>query len=125
MINGSRFDLVDENRPFIGTAPMPRGHALYPADLTRAEIERYVAAHPAQKNEIYRASRRSSVVKAPTLTGSPYHDEFREFMAPAADALRRAAALADDPAFADISAAARRCAASRTTTIRATWRGSI
>ena len=29
-INGSRLDLVDENRPFVGTEPMPPGHALYP-----------------------------------------------------------------------------------------------
>ena len=36
-INGSRFDLVDENKPFVGTAPMPPGRALYPAGLTRAE----------------------------------------------------------------------------------------
>src|SRR5262245_40262766 len=33
-INGSRFDLVDGNKPFVGTQPMPPGHALYPAGLT-------------------------------------------------------------------------------------------
>src|SRR5581483_2871966 len=33
MINGSRWDLLDENRPFVGTEPMPPGHALYPKDL--------------------------------------------------------------------------------------------
>ena len=42
LINGSRWDLVDENRPFVGTAPMPPGHALYPADLTRAALDAYV-----------------------------------------------------------------------------------
>src|SRR5581483_8947851 len=30
IINGSRFDLVDDNKPFIGRTPMPPGHALYP-----------------------------------------------------------------------------------------------
>src|SRR5690349_4952231 len=35
-INGSRFDLVNENQPFVGRQPMPPGHALYPPDLTRA-----------------------------------------------------------------------------------------
>jgi hypothetical protein len=37
LINGSRWGLVEENRPFVGSAPMPPGHALYPADLTRAQ----------------------------------------------------------------------------------------
>src|SRR5690349_13238885 len=39
MINGGRFDLVDENHPFTGTEPMPPGRALYPKGLTRAQIE--------------------------------------------------------------------------------------
>ncbi len=99
VINGSRFDLVDENRPFVGTTPMPRGHALYPPDLTRAEIEAYVAAHPAKKAELYSPY---TVVhrQGAELVGRPYHEEFHEFMAPAADALRTAAGLSGDPAFA-------------------------
>ena len=52
-INGSRWDLVNENRPYIGAAPMPPGHALYPADLTRAQIDAYVATHPGKKDELY------------------------------------------------------------------------
>ena len=49
-INGSRFDLLDENRPFVGTEPMAPGRALYPQGLTRAEVEAYVAAHPDDEN---------------------------------------------------------------------------
>src|SRR5256714_10105316 len=45
-INGSRWDLVNENEPFVGRQPMPPGHAIYPADLTRAKADAYVAAHP-------------------------------------------------------------------------------
>src|SRR4051812_22064453 len=30
LVNGSRWDLVDENRPFIDGVPMPAGRALYP-----------------------------------------------------------------------------------------------
>ncbi len=98
-INGSRFDLVDENKPFIGSMPMPPGHALYPADLTRAQIEAYTAAHPARKAELYSGQ---TVVyrQGADLIGRPYHEEFHEFVAPAAEALRRAAALSDDAAFA-------------------------
>ena len=98
-INGSRWDLVNENEPFVGKQPMPPGHALYPADLTRAGADAYVAAHPDRKALVfdpYTIVRRSGT----DLTGTKYHDEFAAFIKPAAAALRRAADLSDDPAFA-------------------------
>ena len=53
MIHGSRFDLIDENRPFAGTEPMSEGHGLYPKGLTRVQIEQYVKLHPEKKDELY------------------------------------------------------------------------
>jgi len=103
LINGSRWDLVDENRPFVGTAAMPPGHALYPADLTRAALDAYVAAHPDTKAQIYDPY---TIVQAQgtgaslVLAARKYHDEFKPFVDGAAGALRKAAALSDDPAFA-------------------------
>jgi len=101
-INGSRFDLVDGNKPFVGTAPMPPGRALYPAGLTRAEIEAYVAGNPSRKQAIYNPY---TVVTrtgpgGTDLAGEWYHSKFVEFTRPAAAALRKAADLSDDPAFA-------------------------
>ncbi len=103
LINGSRWDLVDGNKPFVGTAPMPPGHALYPAGLTRADIEAYVARNPARRNAIYNPY---SVVSRTgpgnaDLAGEWYHSKFVEFTRPAAAALRKAADLSDDPAFAN------------------------
>jgi hypothetical protein len=98
-INGSRWDLVNENEPFVGRQPMPPGHALYPADLTRAQVDAYVAAHPDRKALIfdpYTILRK----KGADVTGVKYHDEFAAFIKPAAAALRKAADLADDQAFA-------------------------
>src|SRR5205085_2776821 len=98
-INGSRWDLVNENEPFVGKQPMPPGHALYPADLTRAQVDAYVAAHPDRKALVfdpYTIVRRSGN----DLIGTKYHDEFAAFIKPAAVALRKAADLSDDPAFA-------------------------
>jgi Peptidase family M49 len=99
-INGGRFDLIDENKPFIGTEPMPPGHGLYPHGLTREEIEKYVAAHPEKKPEIYN---QFTVVRRRRndLEGLPYHVAYRAFLDPAAKALREAAALSDDKSFAD------------------------
>jgi len=101
-INGSRFDLVDGNKPFVGTTPMPPGRALYPAGLTRADIEAYVARNPSRKQAIYNPY--TFLVRSgpgnTDLSGEWYHSRFVEFTRPAAAALRKAADLSDDPAFA-------------------------
>ena len=98
-INGSRYDLIDELRPFVGKEAVPPGRGLYPADLTRAEVEKYVAARPEQKNSIY--SEHSVLQRdGDKLRVVPYHVAFAEFLKPAADDLREAAKLSDDPEFA-------------------------
>jgi hypothetical protein len=99
-INASRFDLLDGNKPFVGSAPMPPGRGLYPPDLTREKIEQYVKAHPEKKAEIYSET---TIVRwhDGQLEGLPYHIAFRSFLEPAARDLREAASLSDDPAFAN------------------------
>ena len=99
-INASRFDLLDENKPFIGTEPMPPGHGLYPQGLTREQIEQYVKDHPEKKAEIYSPT---TVVRwhGDKLEGLPYHIAYRSFLEPAAQNLREAAQLSSDPAFAN------------------------
>jgi hypothetical protein len=98
-INGSRYDLVDEMKPFVGSSPAPPGRALYPPGLTRADIEKYVQQHPGHKTGIYSDF---TVVrkKGDALAANPYDLEFAEFLKPAATALREAASLSDDPGFA-------------------------
>jgi hypothetical protein len=99
-INGSRWDLVRENQPFVGTQTMPPGRYLYPTDLTRAAIDAYVAAHPSAKPLLfsqYTVVRRNGA----DLVARAYHDEYAPFVKAAAEALRKAAALSPDPAFAN------------------------
>src|ERR1700751_3873421 len=45
-INESRFDLIDNNKPFVGKDPMPPGRGFYPQNLTREQGEKYVTDHP-------------------------------------------------------------------------------
>jgi hypothetical protein len=99
-INASRFDLLDENKPFVGTEPMPPGGGYYPQGLTREQIEQYVKDHPDKKSEIYS---QTTIVRwqGDQLQGLPYHIAYRSFLEPAAKDLRDAAALSDDPAFAN------------------------
>jgi hypothetical protein len=98
-IMGSRWDLLEENRPFTGDEPMPPGHELYPKGLTRAEIEEYAAKHPGDKAAIYDPY---TVVawRDGRLAGIPYHTQYKAFLEPMAKALREAAGLSPDPAFA-------------------------
>ncbi len=99
-IMGSRWDLVDANHPFIGEAPMPPGRELYPHDLTSERVEKYVQQHPEDKNPIYDFY---TAVKwrGDRLIGVPYHEEYAQFIQPMAKALREAAALSPDAAFAN------------------------
>src|SRR5579872_6679421 len=99
LINAGRFDLLDDNKPFVGTEPMPPGRGFYPQGLTRQDIETYVKAHPDKKAEIYSGY---TIVRrhGDQLEGVPYHIAYKDFLEPAAKALRDAAALSDDPQFA-------------------------
>jgi hypothetical protein len=98
-INASRFDLIDQNKQFVGTEAAPPGRGFYPANLTRDQVEQYVKEHPDQKAAIYN---QFTIVRwhQDKLEAVPYHIAFRAFLEPAAKALRAAAALSDDAAFA-------------------------
>jgi hypothetical protein len=100
MINGSRYNLLEDNAPFVGSNPFSPGRALYPTGITRQEIEAYVAAHPETKAQIYNPY---TVVerRGAELVAVPYHVEYAQWLKPAAAALREAAALSADKPFAD------------------------
>jgi Peptidase family M49 len=101
-INGSRWDLLEENKPFIGKEPMPPGRWVLPRGLSRDDIEAYVKEHPEQKKAIY--DERTVVEQtgsAPLkLTTTPYHVRYRTQLQSAASHLRAAAASSGDAAFA-------------------------
>jgi hypothetical protein len=100
VINGNHFDLLDEHKSFVGNDPYPPGHENFPKDITQKEIDNYVAAHPDKKADIYNPF---TVIKrqGSDLVAVPYHVEYKEWLVPAAQALRDAAALSDDKAFAN------------------------
>jgi hypothetical protein len=100
LINGSRFDLLEENKPFVGAQPMPPGRGFYPQGLTREQIEEYVKQHPDSKAEIYSPT---TIVRwqGSDLTAVPYHVAYRSFLEAAARDLRQAADLSDDKQFAE------------------------
>ena len=89
----------------MGTTPWPPGRALFPRRFdSRGVLDRYVAAHPGQKAPppppLYRNPWTVVGRKGNALEAIPYHVAYREWLDPAVKALREAAALSDDPAFA-------------------------
>ncbi len=98
-INAGRFDFTDDNKPFVGTDAAPPGRGLYPPRLTHPDVEQYVSKHPEQKAAIYD---QFTIVRwhDSGLETLPYHIAYRPFLEPAAKALRAAAELSDDAAFA-------------------------
>jgi len=104
-INGSRFDLLNGDEPFVGAYPMPQGRGFYPQGLTRDQIEQYVKQHPDQKAEIYSSTTilrsQGDPLNGGSLVAIPYHIAYRAFLQPAAKDLREAADLSPDPSFAN------------------------
>lgn len=93
--NKGPWDRLDHEHPFIGETKKPEGAAFYPADLTKEEFERYVAAHPEQKEALqglFTVVRR----EGDKLVTIPYSTYYREQLEPAAARIREAAALTAD-----------------------------
>jgi len=101
-INGSRYDQINENEPFIGHEPMPHGRELYPKGVTRDEIEAYVKTHPKEKEAIYDERTVVELVSRNPLKlrTVPYHVKYHRWLVSAAGHLRKAAEASSDKAFA-------------------------
>ena len=90
---------LDENAAFIEGVPehKPPQAAHYPDDMTKAEFDAWVAtlseADKAKANGFFHAIRRGADGK---LRLSPYSEEYKEYLVPAAKLLREAAALTDN-----------------------------
>ena len=115
-INGSRFDLINDDKPFVGTDPMPLGRGFF--NLTIGQEPWVILGPPPSSAELVTlvsniASRDKRVSNPYTLVtifrtdfgseliqATPYHVAYREFLDPMAKDLREAADLSDDPAFA-------------------------
>jgi hypothetical protein len=92
-VHFGRWDSFGEFEPFIGTAPRPDGAWFYPPDLTREELDRYIAEHPDEKDALlspFTVVRR----QGDRLVAIPYHQTYAPFVLPAADLLEQATDLA-------------------------------
>lgn len=90
-INFGPWDRLDESRPFLGDRPHPPGAGYYPEDMTKEEFERWVEAHPAEREQLVSGV---TVIRrqGEGLVAVPYSQEYRELLEPSAARLREAAA---------------------------------
>jgi hypothetical protein len=106
-INGGRFLQIEGDKPFIGTQPAPPGRGFYLPQETRANLEQGISTGRFQKSDVfspYTVEKMCAVGTDKEYWGpcfDPYHAAFGDFVNPMAADLRDAAALSDDPAFAN------------------------
>jgi hypothetical protein len=96
LANKGRWDRLAQDEAFIEPfgpeGKKPEGAAFYPPDLTKEELEKYVAAHPDQKEALeglFTLVRRDGA----NLKTIPYSQAYKDHLTPAAEKLREAAAL--------------------------------
>lgn len=95
------WDRLDHDQPFIVEAgPKPEGAGYYPPDITEAEIERWLEAHP-EDEEAFRGLFTVIRRAGDRLVAYPYSTYYRAQLEPAAALLREAASMTNDPSLAD------------------------
>ncbi|MCB9892144.1 MAG: hypothetical protein H6833_10890 [Planctomycetes bacterium] len=98
--NAMPYDLLRDHVAFIGDAPYPPGHDLYPHDLTADAFDAHVATLDEEERRAfldpYTAIRRTD---DGGLEAVPYHVAFHEDVTRVATRLREAADLTDNASF--------------------------
>ncbi|HVT61184.1 MAG TPA: peptidase [Thermoanaerobaculia bacterium] len=95
-LNFGPWDRLAGMQPFLGTIPHPDGAGFYPEDLTKRELESWLAAHPADKE---RFTSTTTVIRRRhgALVAVPYSEEYADWLKPAAQRLHQAAAASANP----------------------------
>ncbi len=85
------WDPINDGVPFFGSKPKPAGAGFYPADLTKEEFDKYLAANPGEAKAL---TDPYTVVKRQggKLVAVPYSVEYKQWLEPAAKLLDQAAA---------------------------------
>ena len=90
------WDRLRAFEPFLGTAPHPAGAGFYPEDMTRDEFDRWLAAHPGDRQAF---TSPVTVIRrrGRDLVAVPYSIEYHDILEQAAAELRAAAPTATSP----------------------------
>lgn len=94
------WDRQEDREPFATDHPWPKGAGFYPKNLTAEEFKAWVAAHPADAAALESLT---TVIKRDAeggLLAVPYHEEYRDWLTPAAAKLREAAEKTENASLA-------------------------
>ena len=87
------WDPLNHDAPFYGSAARPEGGSFYPEDMTKEEFEAWIAAHP-EDEEAFKSPYTVIIRSEPDgLEAIPYSVEYQDYLKPAAELLRKAAAI--------------------------------
>ncbi len=91
-INNGPWNQLDAYKPFFGSITAPEGAGFYPVDLSKQELDVYIAKNPKQKDALMDGY---TVVKrdGEKLVAVPYSQEYQPWLEPAARYLEQAAAI--------------------------------
>ena len=98
--NYGRWDRFQDFAPFLGNTPRPAGGYVYPPDLTKEELDAYLASHPDEKERLldpFTVVRRDG----DRLVAVPYHEAYAAYVQPAAALLDEAADLSSNASLAN------------------------
>ncbi len=94
-VNFGPWDRLAELEPFIGDMPHPAGAGFYPVDMTREEFNAWIEDYPDRK-EAFTSLHTLIRRQGDALVAVPYSQAFGEWLDPAAEYLRSAAAKTDN-----------------------------
>jgi hypothetical protein len=92
------WDELADGKSFWGDKPKPAGAGFYPEDLTKAQFDAYLAAHPGEKAALtspYTVVRREGA----KLVAVPYSKAYAEWLEPAAGLLEDASRITSNPSL--------------------------
>lgn len=97
-----KWDRLALNEPFIApfgeAGKKPQGAGFYPVDLTKEEFDQWIAAHPEDKLALQQLT--TVVVRdAKGLKAVPYSLYYEKYLLPAAEKLREAASISQNPSL--------------------------
>ncbi len=92
------FDRIDENKPFIGNKQRPLGANFYPEEMSKADFENWLSAHPEDRDRLI--SEFTMIRKMDDeLVAVPYSEYFADKLQQVAAYLNEAAGYADNPSL--------------------------
>lgn len=103
-INAGPWIRLEGGKPFIGHTPKPDGAGYYPADMTKEEFEKFLAAHPDMKNALTGYFTRIERTPDGGLKAVPYSEAYGSLLREASRLMNETAdLLTSDAAKAELA----------------------